>query len=172
MAHVPFDETTILKEHVRNAEEAVQRKRAAFAELAAEASRLGAERDRAQADVERFEHDAELALNGNRRDLARYALKLLLPRKRAIDGIERRLVQVNKEQKEVELVLARQQGALDELRARVQAYLSDHEALRFASDAGAVTDEQIDLELLRRLKRRESALAPKDASAEEDRETA
>jgi phage shock protein A len=157
---VSGDETTLLKVHVRDAEEAVQRKRLAYAQLAAESTRLCSERTRAQADCERFERDASLALCGDRRDLARYALRLLMRRQRVIDTIDRRLGQVTREQKDLELVLARQQAALEELRTRVQAYLSDWEAEHFAATAEPVTDEQVELELLRRVKHldeRESA---------------
>ena len=153
---VSGDETTLIKVHVRDAEEAVQRKRVLYAQLAAESTRLSSERTRARADCERFERDVDLALNGERRDLARYALKLLLRRQRVIDTVDRRLAQVIKEQKELEIVLARQQAALEELRGRVQAYLSDWEADHFAAAAEPVTDEQVELELLRRLKGRDS----------------
>jgi phage shock protein A len=154
------DQTTLLKVHVRDAEEAVQRKRVAYAQLAAEAARLCAEHARARADCERFERDADLALSGERRDLARYALRLFLRRQRVVDNVDRRLAQVTREQKELEIVLARQQAALEELRGRVQAYLSDWEADHFAATAEPVTDEQVELELLRRTKneeKRESA---------------
>jgi phage shock protein A len=163
---VSGDETTLLKVHVRDAEEAVQRKRVAYAELAAESTRLGAERARARADCERFERDASLALNGERRDLARYALRLLLRRQQVVDSVDRRLAQVAKEQRELEIVLARQQAALEELRGRVQGYLSDWEADHFAATAEPVTDEQVELELLRRLKQASGA------PAEEKRESA
>jgi phage shock protein A len=146
----------MLKQHVRGAEEAVQRRRTAFVELAAEASRLTAERTRARADCERLERDVDLALNGGRKDLARYALRLLLRRRQVDDNIERRLSQVAKEQKELEIVLARQQAALEELRARVQTYLSEWEADHFADGAEPITDEHVELELMRRTDGRDS----------------
>ena len=150
------DETTLLKSHVRDAEEAVQRKRIAYAQLAAESARLCSERTRARADCERFDRDAKLALNGERRDLARYALRLLLRRQRVVDTVDRRVAQVAKEQKELEIVLARQQAALEELRARVQTYLSEWEADHFADGAEPITDEQVELELMRRTDGRDS----------------
>jgi phage shock protein A len=153
-AHAVVDargqETTMLKDHVRSAEEAVQRKRAAFVDLAAEATRLTAERTRARVDCERFEGDVDLALNGGRKDLARHALRLLLRRRQVDANVERRLALVSRAQKDLEIVLARQQAALQELRARVQIYLSDWEADHFAAGGEPVTEEQIDLELLRR----------------------
>jgi len=176
---VSGDETTLLKVHVRDAEEAVQRKRLAYAQLAAESTRLSAERTRACADCERFERDASLALSGDRRDLARYAVRLLLRRQRMLDTVDRRLGQVAREQKELEIVLARQQAALEELRTRVQAYLSDCEAEHFAAAAEPVTDEQVELELLRRIKDLEetartsqTAPAASEPAQEEKRESA
>jgi phage shock protein A len=153
-------ETTMLKEHVRGAEAAVQRRRAAFVELAAEAARLTAERARARVDCERLERDVDLALSGGRKDLARYALRLLLRRRQVDDNVERRLTQVAKEQKELEIGLARQHAALEELRARVQTYLAEWEADHFAEGAEPITDEQVELELMRRTDERDSAAAP------------
>ena len=159
------DETTLLREHVRAAEEAVQRKRAAFAELAAEAARLSAEREHARADCERFDHDTELALDGEREDLARYALGLLLRRQRVMGGVERRLAQVDKERKELEVVLARQQAALAELRRRTQAFVSSYEAARFGAAVEPVTDQEVELALLHRLQARAARAGETRASA-------
>jgi phage shock protein A len=142
--------TLMLEQHLRDAELAVQRKRSQLAQLEAEARRLDADRKRADADRARLEQDAELALREGREDLARYALALLLPKQRLIDRIGVRLVDLAEECPALQSKLEAQAVALEELRARVQAYVAQGEAGSFESRVEPVTDEQIELELLRR----------------------
>lgn len=148
------DESLVLKQHLRDAESALMKQRATVGQLEAEAKRLEAERKRADEACERFERDAELALEAGRDDLARYALKQLLPRRRLVERIEARLREITEEKKELVATLEQRELAFDELRARVQAYLADREAGRYEAGIEPVTDEQIELELLRRRRER------------------
>jgi phage shock protein A len=140
----------ILKQHLRDAELAVDGKRAQLSQLEAEAKRLTAERQRTESDRARLDRDAELALAKDREDLARHALGLLLPKLRRAERIDARLAAIAEESRELGVKLEAQSLALDELRARVQAYLA-HGATG-VSEAGfePVSEEQIEIELLRR----------------------
>ena len=142
--------TLMLKQHLRDAELAVQKKQSQLAQLEAEAKRLDTERQRAEADRARLERDAEFSLTKDREDLARYALRLLLPKLRLIERIDARLAAIAEERQTLLGLLETQVAALEELRARVQAYVSSSEAGSFESGLEPVTDEQIELELLRR----------------------
>jgi phage shock protein A len=153
-----FEEPTLmLKQYLRDAELAVQKKQAQLGQLEAEAKRLGAERERAAQDLARFERDAELALAREREDLARYALKLLLPKKRLIERIEGRLAALAGERRALEERISAQKVALEELRGRVQTYVTDNEIGSFEAGVEPVTDEQIEIELLRRKSERGGA---------------
>nr|PZN27044.1 MAG: hypothetical protein DIU78_06140 [Pseudomonadota bacterium] len=153
------DESTLLKQHLRDAEAALLEKRAMVGQLESEARRLEAEQKRATAARERLERAVALALDAGREDLARYALKQLLPRVRLIERIEARLREIGEETRELNAALERQELAFEELRARVQAYLADREAGRTEAGIEPVTDEQIEIELLRRRRHRESGAA-------------
>lgn len=144
------DEALLLKQHLREAESEVLRKRARARELEAEQKRLGMERERALLEKARAGHDVDLAVEQGRDDLSRYALKQLLTHKGLIERIDARLAQASDEMKELEQVLGTQQVALEELRARVQAFLSDRESGHVQAPLTPVTEEQIELELLRR----------------------
>lgn len=142
--------TLMLKQHLRDAELALQRKQTQLAQLEAEAKRLDSERKRAEGDRVRLERDAELALAEGREDLARYALKLLLPKQRLMERIDARLVVIAEEGPALQGKLEAQAVALEELRARIQAYVAHSEAGSFQAGVEPVSDEQIELELLRR----------------------
>jgi phage shock protein A len=146
-----FEEPRLmLKQYLRDAELAVQKKEFQLEQLEAEAKRLNAERELAAQSLERFERDAELALGREREDLARYALKLLLSKKRLLERLDARLAAIAGERQALEEKVNTQKVALEELRSRVQTYVSDSESGSFEASVEPVTDEQIELELLRR----------------------
>ncbi|HET9934605.1 MAG TPA: hypothetical protein VFQ35_28065, partial [Polyangiaceae bacterium] len=128
----------------------VQRKRARLVQLEADWKRFGAERERAQKEVDRVERDVSLALAKDREDLARYALKQALTQKNLVERIGARMAESAEEQRELGLALQSQQVTLEELRARVQAFLSQRESGCLEVRVLPVTDEQIELELMRR----------------------
>ncbi|MFZ5892572.1 MAG: PspA/IM30 family protein [Myxococcota bacterium] len=144
------DESLLLKQCLRDAELEVQRKRERLLKLEADWKRFSVERERAQKEVDRAERDAELAIAQNREDLARYALKQVLNQRNLVERIGARMHECAEEQKELSGTLATQQVALEELRARVQAFLCDRESGRIESTLVPVSEEQVELELMRR----------------------
>jgi phage shock protein A len=156
----------MLKQHLRDAELAVQHKQSQLTQLEAEAKRLDMERKRAEADRARLERDAELSLAKDREDLARYALRLLLPKLRLTERIDARLVAIGEERQALQNKLEAQAVALEELRGRVQAYVAGNEAGSCEAGLEPVTDEQIEIELLRR--KAAKTAASERAAAEPD----
>ncbi len=144
------DDALLLKQHLRDAESEVLRKRARVRELEAEQKRLTIERERALREQERARLDVDLAIEQGRDDLSRYALKQVLTQKNLVCCLDARLGQAAGERKDLEAALATQQVALEELRAKVQAFLNDRESGNSALCLAPVTEEQIELELLRR----------------------
>jgi phage shock protein A len=144
------DEALILKQCLRDAESEVQRKRGRLLQLEADWKRLSAERERAQGESERAERDVELSNAEGREDLARYALKQVLTQQNLCERLARCKTECAEEQKELASALATQQVALEELRARVQAFLRDRETGRLEASLIPVSEEQIELELIRR----------------------
>ncbi len=144
------DEALLLKQCLRDAEEEVQRKRARLLQLEADWKRFGADRERAQKEGERAERDVELALAQGREDLARYALKHVLTQKNLSERIGVRMAESAEEQRDLGATLQAQQVALEELRARVQAFLARRDSGQAEVSVAPVSDEQIELELMRR----------------------
>ncbi len=152
--------TLMLKQHLRDAELALQTKQAELARLSAEAKRLASDRQRAEADRARLDRDAELALAEERDDLARHALGLLVPKLRLTERIDARLAAIAEAAAALEAQLAAQMPALEELRARAQAFIASQEAGSVAAPFEPVTQEQIEIELLRRKASRKPAAPP------------
>jgi phage shock protein A len=152
--------TLMLKQHLRDAELALQTKQAELARLSAEAKRLAGDRQRAEADRARLDRDAELALAEERDDLARHALGLLVPKLRLTERIDARLAAIAEAAADLEAQLAAQLPALEELRARVQAFIAGQEAGSVEAPFEPVTKEQIEIELLRRKASRKPAAPP------------
>jgi len=152
--------TLMLKQHLRDAELALESKQAELTRLSAEAKRLATDRQRAEADRARLDRDAELALAEDRDDLARYALGLLVPKLRLAERIDARLVAIAEEATALEAQLEAQTPALQELRAKVQAYIRSNETGTVEPAFEPVTEEQIELELLRRKASRKRAEPP------------
>lgn len=146
------DDALLLKQYLRDAEAEVERKRGRLCELATERKRLDAERENARNVLARAERDADLAVEGSRDDLARYALKQVLKLRGALERMEARLSLSAEEKKELEGTLATQEVMLEELRVRVQTFLSERDRHPDEIMAVSVTEEQVELELLRRKK--------------------
>ncbi len=151
------DRALLLKQHLRDAELELQRKRARLAELAAEHARLGKDHERVQAEQARHDRDAELALSEANDELARKAISRALALAQLTRRIAERLEQVREEQHALTSALAAQEAELIALRTRVEAFLAA-QAQTSREDAGfvpaPVTDDQVELELLRRKRAR------------------
>lgn len=144
------DEQLLLKQHLREAESALMTKHSTLAQLDTESKQLAGDRQRATVELAALERDAELALAQERDDLARYALKLLIAKQRLIERIDRRVETIAVERQRLEPKLAEQQVELEELRVRVQSFLAERAHGTTYSAPLIVSDEQIEIELIRR----------------------
>ena len=160
--------TLMLEQHLRDAELALHEEQAALSRLEQEAKRLGAERERAEADRARFDGDAELALDQGRDDLARYALGQLVPRLRLIERIDARVALIAEESRALRAKLETRESALEELRARVRAYRANRQTGAFDIAPETASEEQIEIELLRRKARQppRADMAPREPRGE------
>jgi phage shock protein A len=146
------ERTLLMKQHLREAELELDRKRARLDAMDEEARRAGEQLERVRAEIARLDADVELALAGDKDDLARFAVRRLLPHRRTEAALVERRDELAREHGRRREVLEGQERQLAELRERVRARVAAEEA-RWSSPwaAGeAVADEEIDLELLRR----------------------
>jgi phage shock protein A len=154
------ERSLLLRQHLRDAELALARRRARLEGLAREEERLGEVLRRDEAELARLDEDVALALAGGREDLARFALRRLLPRRRERDARAAALAEVREERTQGTERLAAQERAFEELRARVRARLATGAAQEDGEEILGPTladDEEVEIELLRRARR-----APED----------
>lgn len=147
------DKSLMLRQHLRQAGEALERKRCRVAAIDAEDKDLQARQQQARERIEALEEDISLALAGDQEDLARYAIKKLLPRRHGSAQLERRRQQLAEERAALEEQLADQQAEYELLEQRVRGFLAqagqDSVGGPALSDP-VVTDQDVELELLRR----------------------
>jgi len=146
------DRALLLKQYVREAEIELDRKRARMQALEGEHQRLAGELARLADGMGALDADITLALENDQDDLARFAIKKILPLRRDKAAVEGRLADIEAEMKEITDVVGTQEAELEELKAKVRAHL----AAIPANDTdpvlspGPVADEEIEIELLHR----------------------
>lgn len=145
------DRALLLKQHLREAELELQRKRARVEALTEEERRVGETRQRIEDAVARAEADTKLAMAEERDDLARFAIRRLLPRQSELAALDTRSRELADERARLAAKLTDQETEFEELRGRVRAQLARPEV---SGDGEAfepsVADEDIEMELLRR----------------------
>jgi len=152
------ERTLLAKQHLRDAELEIARKRARIEALADEARRSDEELRRLEQEMQALDADVGLALGGGKEELARFGLRRLLPKRRAAESLRQRRAQCDDERRRLAEKLEAQEVLLEELRRRVRARLAESSA---AEARGALVvevpaaEEEIELELLRR--RRDAA---------------
>jgi len=148
------ERTLLARQHLRDAELELARKRARIEALGEEARRDEEELRRLEAEMASLDADVELALRGGKEELARFSVRRLLPKRRAAEALRRRRTEIDEEQARVAEKLAGQEGELEELRRRVRARVAEAQAEDSGRHRGVVevpaADEEIELELLRR----------------------
>ncbi len=152
------DKALVLRQQVREAAAELDRKRCRIDALAAEDKDLRTQGERIGERKAALEADVELALAGDQDELARYAIKKLLPLRHGATEIERRRAALAEERAGLEQQLAEQEAEFELLESRVKGFLA-----RQGEEAGggraftdlAVTDQDVELELLRRQAARE-----------------
>jgi phage shock protein A len=147
------DRRLLAKQHLREAKLALDGKRAHIAELQSAGQRLAQDGKRLAALSARANEDVELALRGDQDDLARAAVRRLLPLREAERRVEARGQALREEEARLTERLAIQEHELEILRARLQAdiaALACGEASDDPLDSRAITDDDVEIELLRR----------------------
>lgn len=167
------ERSLVLRQSLREAEIEVARKRAALEALDEERRVLREDGERLEARVAALDADVELAMAGDDPDLARYAVRRIIPKQAALRELFVRAAELDARRTRAAERLEMQVTQLDELRPRVRAHLArrESEAATFSGDEGVtpgdegVTDEEIELEILRRRTKGGNAKSPGTAGA-------
>ena len=143
----------VLRQQLREAKAALDAKRDRLESLRSDTERLLDEDGRLERRIGELDDDVELALQSDKEDLARYAIKRLVPMRRRRDEIAGLVEQWREERSALEEVVAQQQDELASLEQRVKSRLTQleqGESPRAVWHEEPVTDEEVELELLRR----------------------
>lgn len=147
------ERSLLLKQCVREAEIELNRKRARLEVVRDEAKRLRDAVAGAEQEIRSLDEDVTLALGGGKEELARFATRRLLERRRAADVLRAQLAERSDEERTLAERVEVQQAQFETLRTRVRAELARRTE---APEGGAwmgeapVADEEVELELLRR----------------------
>jgi phage shock protein A len=147
------ERSLLLKQYVREAEIELDRKRARLDAEREDEARLREALAACADELRSLDEDVALALAGDKDDLARFAIRRLLPRRAEAKQLRAELEQRGAAAGALAERLATQQAQLDALRVRVRAELaraSDRDAAWPSSCPAAVADEEVELELMRR----------------------
>lgn len=147
------ERSLLLKQCVREAEIELNRKRAELEALRDEGKRLREVLARREEESRALDEDIALALGGGKEDLARFAIRRLLPRRSEARALRARVEELDAESRALAERLADQEKQLDGLRTRVRAELAREPerdtALAWLAEP-AVADEEVEIELMRR----------------------
>lgn len=147
------DRALLLKQYVREAEIDLCRKRAELEALNDEEKRLRETQARREEEARALDEDVNLALAADKDDLARFAIRRLLPRRSEVKAAAARLHELAERSRMLAERLAEQEGQFETLRARVRAELAREPELGPScgwQGEPVVADEEVELELMRR----------------------
>ena len=147
------ERSLLLKQCVREAEIEIGRKRARLEVVREEAKRLGEALAHIEAEIRALDEDVTLALAGHKDDLARFAARRLLVRRREAQATRAQIQERADEERGLAERLEQQQALFESLRVRVRAELARRRDIDEPTSWGgepAVADEEVEIELLRR----------------------
>jgi phage shock protein A len=147
------ERSLLLKQYVREAELELHRKQARLDAIREEDRRLREALERCESEARSLDEDVRLALGSGKEDLARFAVRRLLPRRAEAKSLAARIAEHADEATALAAQLAKQHEQFEALRTRVRAELArepERGDRLGASFEAVVTDEEVELELLRR----------------------
>jgi phage shock protein A len=144
------DRALMLKQCLRDAEAELLRKRARLQILEQDLRSLERDERTLAQELESFEVDVQTALGVGDDELSRFALKAVLVRKARKRHQHERRTELTRAHAELMRVVTEQGERYEELKARVSAELSLLTGEGGGDGGETISDEQVELELLRR----------------------
>jgi phage shock protein A len=154
----PRARAAALEAHLDAAARALDANRTRLRELMTRADQLGSERRSMEQNCSALERDVDVALEEQREDLARFALARLLERQRTLERIAASVARIEEERESLQALVTEQQTALADLRSRTRAFV-ERSAPDGMDQREVIEDEQVEIELLKRKRRRAAQLA-------------
>ena len=146
------ERSLLAKQHLREAELELTRKRARCEALEDEVRRVAEEASRLETEITSLDEDVELALSGDKEELARFSVRKLLPKRRALEQLRQRGSELTEEHQRLQGRLETQEAQLEELKRKVRTRLAAERASDLEGSVAELpaADEEVELELLRR----------------------
>ena len=146
------ERSLLAKQHLREAELELTRKRARCEALEDEVRRVAEEASRLEAELTSLDEDVTLALSGDKEELARFSVRKLLPKRRALEQLRQRGSELGEERQRLHGRLETQEAELEELKRKVHTRLAAERASDLEGSIAELpaADEEVELELLRR----------------------
>jgi phage shock protein A len=151
------ERSLLLEQSLRDAELDLVDKRARLETLAADEERVQQRAERCTTQLAALDEDVALALAGEREELARFAIRRLLPLRREVASLEHEGAALAASRTALAERLAEQELEFEDLRARVRVRLAQRsrvdrsdEFAAMPAAAGPVDEAEVELELLRR----------------------
>jgi phage shock protein A len=147
------ERSLLLKQYLREAELELGRKRAEFESLAEREKQLRDLLARREEENRSLDEDITLALTGGKDDLARFAIRRLLPRRAEAKVLAARLADVVESSRATAERLADQERQFEALKDRARAEtgrVAEAECAPPWLREPPVADEEVELEILRR----------------------
>jgi phage shock protein A len=147
------ERSLLLKQYVREAEIELNQKAARLEAMRDDEKRLRDALARLEDEARALDEDVTLALAGGKDDLARFAIRRLIPRRNEAAALRAQIAQRAEEAEALRERLATQQTQFDSLRVRVRGELARESAAGPATPWArepVVADEEVELELMRR----------------------
>jgi phage shock protein A len=147
------ERSLLLKQYLREAELEVNRKRARLDAVREEEKRLRDTVLQREEEMRALDDDVTLALASGKDDLARFAIRRLLPRRAEVKMLAARITERACESRLLAERVELQQRQLDALRTRVRTELAREAAgpdPAFLGGEPVVADEEVEIELMRR----------------------
>ncbi len=146
------ERSLLAKQHLREAELELTRKRARCEALEDEVRRVAEEASRLEAEITSLDEDVTLALSGDKEELARFSVRKLLPKRRALEQLRQRGSELAEERQRLHGRLETQEAELEELKRKVRTRLAAERASDLEGSVAELpaADEEVELELLRR----------------------
>jgi phage shock protein A len=147
------DQGLILKQQIREMDQALDRKQAQLANMHAARDQVRKDLDRCQAEIKKMDMEITTALGKDRDDIAKHMIRRLRPLRDHAEELQRNMESLDQEAQEMEENLRQQRLAADDLRLRTKTFLlrsQKPESNIPNASANEASDEEIELELLMR----------------------
>lgn len=146
------ERSLLLKQYLREGEIELDRNRARLESLAEEARALRESLDREAQAIRKLDEDISLALAAGKEELARFAIRQLLPRRGEAAELTAQLEQRQCESAALAARIEDQQRRYEELQLRVRADLGRRAPAERPgwTSVSLVAEEEVEIELMRR----------------------